>query len=93
LNELPFEKTYPKTPAEIFRAIDNQSVNQEAGERLIEKYGDRRAMEVIADLQEKMGIELSEEAGRRITHIGQLIDEFYGMIIETRPAKKRNGKK
>jgi acyl carrier protein len=48
-------------------------------------------MEVIADLQEKMGIELSEEAGRRITHIGQLIDEFYGMIIEKRPAKK--GKK
>jgi hypothetical protein len=93
LNELPFEKNMPKTPSEIFLAIDNQSVNRAAGESLIERYGDRRVIEAIADLQRKMGIELSEEIGKRITNIGQLIDEFYGMMIETRSAKKRKGKK
>ena len=93
MNELPFEKTYPKTPEEIFGAIDNQSVNRKTGESLIERYGDYRVRETLLDLQEKMGIELSEEAGKRITRIGQLIDEFYGMMIETRPAKKRKGKK
>jgi hypothetical protein len=59
MNELPLEKNILKTPAEIFLAIDNQSVNRAAGESLIQRYGDRRVMEAIADLQEKMGIELS----------------------------------
>ena len=93
MNALPFEKTYPKTPDEIFGAIDNQSVNRKTGESLIERYGDYRVRETLLDLQEKMGIELSEEAGKRIINIGQLIDEFYGMMIEMRPAKKRKGKK
>jgi hypothetical protein len=92
LNKLPFEKNTPKTPAEIFRAIDNQSVSREVGESLIERYGDRRVMEAIAALQEKMGIELNKEVGERIVHIGQLIDEFYGMMIEICP-RKRKGKK
>jgi hypothetical protein len=92
LNELPFEENIPRTPAEIFLAIDNQSVNRAAGESLIERYGDCRVMEAIADLQGKMRIELSEEIGKRITNIGQLIDKFYGMMIEMRPAKKK-GKK
>jgi hypothetical protein len=92
LNELPFEKSIPKTPSEIFLAIDNQSVNRSVGESLIERYGDRRVMEAIADLQEKMGIELSEEVGKRIINIGQFIDEFYGMMIKLCP-EKRKGKK
>jgi hypothetical protein len=93
MNELPFEKSIPKTPSEIFLAINNQSVNRAVGESLIERYGDRRVMEAITDLQEKMGIELSEEAGKRIINGGQLIDEFYGKMIEMRPVKKRKGKK
>jgi hypothetical protein len=34
-----------------------------------------------------MGIELSEEVGKRIIHVGQLIDEFYGKMIEICPEK------
>lgn len=92
MNEL-FEPSVPQTPTEIFRAIDNQSVNGAVGESLIERYGDRRVMEAIAELQEKMGIELDKEVGERIAHLGQLIDEFYGMMIEAYPVKKRKGKK
>jgi hypothetical protein len=92
MNELPFEKSIPKTPSGIFGVIDNQSVNRAVGESLIERYGDRRVMEAIADLQKKMGIELGEEVGKRIINIGQLIDEFYGMMIEMRQTKKK-GKK
>jgi hypothetical protein len=76
------------TPQSIFRAIDNQSVNRQVGESLIERYGDQCVMKAIADLQEKMGIELSEEIGKRITSIGQLIDEFYGMMIEINSVRK-----
>jgi hypothetical protein len=94
LNELQFEKNIPETPSEIFQVIDNQSVSRAVGESLIERYGDRRVMEAVAGLQEKMGIELSEETGKRITHIGQLIDEFYGKMIEICPLpRKRKGKK
>jgi hypothetical protein len=50
LNELPFEKNIPRTPAEIFLAIDNQSINRAVGESLIERYGDCRVMEAIAGL-------------------------------------------
>jgi hypothetical protein len=92
LNELPFEKSIPQTPSEIFLAIDNQSVNRSVGESLIERYGDRRVIEAIADLQGKMGIELDKEVGQRIVHIGQLIDEFYGKMIEMCPAKKKGRK-
>jgi hypothetical protein len=94
MNELPFEKNIPRTPAEIFRAIDNQSVNRIVGESLIKQYGDHRVREVMADLQEKMGIELTEEVGQRLIHIGQLIDEFYEKIIDIYPPpKKRKGEK
>jgi hypothetical protein len=89
MNELPFEKNIPNTPSEIFLVIDNRSVNRKAGESLIERYGDRRVMEAIADLQEKMGIELDKEVGQRLTHIGQLIDEFYEKAIEICPEKKK----
>jgi hypothetical protein len=41
-----------------------------------------------------MGIELSEEVWKRITNIGQLIDEFYEKIIDIYPSpKRRKGKK
>jgi hypothetical protein len=36
----------------------------------------------MADLQEKMGVELTEEVGQRLIHIGQLIDEFHEKIKE-----------
>jgi hypothetical protein len=94
MNELPFEKKYPKTPAEIFRAIDNQSVNKIVGESLIQQYGDHRVRETITDLQKKMGIELTEEVGQRLIHIGQLIDEFHEKLIDIYPPqKKRKGRK
>ncbi|MDR1596319.1 MAG: hypothetical protein LBR99_01310 [Treponema sp.] len=92
MNELPFEKNIPGTPAEIFRAIDNQSVNKRDGEILIKKYGDHQVREAMAGLQEKMGIELTEEVGQMLAHIGQLIDEFYGKMIEICPAKKKGRK-
>jgi hypothetical protein len=89
LNELPFEKNIPNTPSEIFLVIDNRSVTRKAGESLIKRYGDRRVMEAIADLQEKMGIELIEEVGQRLTYIGELIDEFYEKAIEICPETKK----
>jgi divalent metal cation (Fe/Co/Zn/Cd) transporter len=93
-NGLPFKKNIPDTPSAIFRAIDNQSVNRQVGEDLIKRYGDRRVMEAIAELQEKMGIELTEEVGQRLTHIRQLIDEFHEKIIDIYPPpKKKKGKK
>lgn len=85
----PSEKTYLKTPAEIFGAIDNQSVNRIVGESLIQQYGDHRVREVMADLQEKMGIELTEEAGQRLAHIGQLIDEFHEKMIDIYATKEK----
>jgi hypothetical protein len=68
------------TPKEIFQVIDNQSVNRAAGEILIERYGDRRVIEAVAGLQEKTGIELNEEMGKRVARIGQLIDKIYEKI-------------
>jgi hypothetical protein len=80
-------KSILNTPSEIFLAIDNQSVNRVVGESLIERYGDRRVMEAIADLQEKMGIELDKEVGKRIVHTVELIDKLYGKMIEVCPEK------
>jgi chemotaxis methyl-accepting protein methylase len=93
MNEIPFEKYYPKTPAEIFRAIDNQSVNRKTGESLIERYGGHRVREALVSLQEKMGIELSEEVGNRINRVSELVDEFYAkMIVIYPPSRKKGGK-
>jgi hypothetical protein len=91
VSEFPFEKYYPKTPAEIFRGIDNQSVNRETAEALIESYGSYRVQEALADLQRKMGIELSEEVGQRINRIGDLIDAFYGKMIAVCHSRGMNG--
>jgi chemotaxis methyl-accepting protein methylase len=93
MNEFSFEKTYPKTPAEIFRAIDNQSVNRKTGESLIERYGDHRVREALTDIQEKMGIELSEEVGQKLNHIGQLIGEFFEKMIVIYPPSRKKGRK
>jgi hypothetical protein len=65
------------TPAEIFRMIDNQSVSVSAGERLIKRYGDRRALEAVVEYQRTQGIKLDKEIEGRILHIGELLDEFY----------------
>jgi hypothetical protein len=81
------------TPEEIFRVIDNQSVSVREGELIIQHYGDRRVMEAIADLQERMGIELNEEMGEKIIHIEQLIDAFYEKAIAICPPERRNSKK
>jgi antitoxin component of RelBE/YafQ-DinJ toxin-antitoxin module len=93
MNELPFEKNIPRTPAEIFQAIDNQSVNQKTGASLIERYGDHRVREALEDIQEKMGIELSEEVGQKMNHIGQLIDEFFQKMIFFDADKHKKGKR
>jgi hypothetical protein len=94
MNELSFDKNIPRTPAEIFRAIDNQSVNRAVGESLIERYGNHRVREAMTDLQEKIGIELTEEVGQRLIHIGQLIDEFHEKIMDIcLPPKKRKRRK
>jgi uncharacterized NAD-dependent epimerase/dehydratase family protein len=94
MNELPFEKNISRTPAEIFKTIDNQSVNKIIGESLIRQYGDHRVRETMADLQKKMGIELTEEVGQRINRIEKFIDDFYEKMIEIcLPSKKRKGKK
>jgi hypothetical protein len=93
LNELPFEKSVPQTPSEIFRAIDNRSVNRQAAESLIKRYGDHRVREALADLQENIGIELDKEIGQRIARIGRLIDEFYEKALEIRPSKGRKSGK
>jgi hypothetical protein len=93
MNKPPSEKAYPKTPAEIFWVIDNQSVNRQTGESLIERYGDHRVREALADIQGKMGIELSEEVGNKINYIGQLIDEFFEKIILIYPpSREKDGK-
>jgi hypothetical protein len=68
---------YPNTPAEIFKVIDNQSVNRVQGENLIERYGNLRVKEALADIQRKMRIEVNEEVDRRIKNIGKLLDELY----------------
>jgi hypothetical protein len=39
----------------------------------------------MAELQGKMGIELTEEVGKRLNHIGLLIDEFHEKIIDIYP--------
>jgi hypothetical protein len=93
MNEIPLDKSYPRTPAEIFQAIDNQSVNRMTGESLIKQYGDRRIREAMAALQEKMGIELTEEVGQMLIHIGQLIDEFYKKAIELYPLLEKKDRK
>ena len=64
-------------PAEIFRLIDNQSVSRAAGERLIKRYGDRRALEAVMEYQKTQGIDLGKEIEDRILRIGELLDEFY----------------
>jgi hypothetical protein len=93
MNEMPFEKDCPRTPEEIFRAIDNQSVNKIVGESLIRQYGDHRAREALEDLQKEMGIELSEEVGQRINRLGKLIDDFYEKMVEIYPSSKKKDKK
>jgi hypothetical protein len=65
------------TPAEIFRMIDNQSVSVAAGERLIKRYGDRRALEAVVEYQRTQGINLDKEIEERILRIGELLDAFY----------------
>jgi acyl carrier protein len=50
-------------------------------------------MEAIAGLQEEMGIELDKEAGQRIAHIGELIDEFYERVIEIYPEPRKGKEK
>jgi chemotaxis methyl-accepting protein methylase len=89
MSEPPFEKYCPKTPAQIFRAIDNQSVNRKTGESLIENYGDHRVREALAGLQERMGIELGEEVGQKINHVGQLIDELFETMIVAYPPPEK----
>jgi hypothetical protein len=76
--ELPFEKN---TPADIFRMIDNQSVSRATGERLIKRYGDRRAFEAVIEYQKNTGVEIEKEIEERIFRIGDLIDEFFQKMI------------
>jgi hypothetical protein len=64
-------------PAEIFGMIDNQSVNRELGERLIKRYGDRRAMESVIEYQKTQGIEIDREIEQGIFRIGELLDELH----------------
>jgi hypothetical protein len=89
MNERPLDKKLAKTPAEIFRDIDNQSVNRKDGEDLIKRYGDRRAREESADLQEKMGIEITEEAGKILSRIELLIDGFLEKMINMNPPHEK----
>jgi hypothetical protein len=64
-------------PADIFGIIDNQSANRELGERLIKRYGDRRAMESVIEYQKTQGIEIDGEIEQRIFRIGELLDELH----------------
>jgi hypothetical protein len=80
-------------PADIFGMIDNQSVSREMGERMIKRYGDRRALEAVMEYQKTQGIELGKEIEDRILRTGKLLDELYKKIEAalnmTSPYKKR----
>jgi hypothetical protein len=67
-------------PADIFRMIDNQSVSREAGERMIKRYGDRRALEAVMEYQKTQGVELGKEMEQRMLRIGELLDKLYEKI-------------
>jgi len=77
----------PRTPADIFQAIDNQSVNKIDGERIIELYGDQRVREAMASLNLKFGIE--QEVCDTITRIEKLIDVFYEKVIRIGTPKRK----
>jgi hypothetical protein len=83
-------------PAEIFRMIDNQSVSREMGERMIKRYGDRRALESVMECQKTQGIEFDKEIEKHINHIGELLDELYekteAALDMTKPHKRRERK-
>jgi hypothetical protein len=87
---LPFDKY---NPAEIFLIIDNQSVSRTAGERLIKRYGDRRAFEAVMEYQRDNGIVVDKEIEQKIMLIGELIDELFekteAAIKATNPSNKR----
>jgi hypothetical protein len=93
MSEQLFEENVPITPTGIFGAIDNQSVNRIAGESLIKRYGDLRVKEALADLQIKMGVDINEEAEKRMNRIGQLIDELHVKIISTYRLRKERKEK
>jgi divalent metal cation (Fe/Co/Zn/Cd) transporter len=84
-----FEPYIIKGAEEVFKVIYNQSVSEDVGKYLIKRYGDQRVMEAMADLQERMGVELSEEVGQRINRIGKLIDELHEKTVVIHPAPKR----
>jgi hypothetical protein len=50
-------------------------------------------MEAMADLQERMGVELSEEVGQRINRIEKTINDFYEKMIEIYSHPKKKGGK
>jgi hypothetical protein len=85
-------ETFAKTPEDIFRLIDNQSVNRIEGISLIERYGWKKAKEAVEEFRKIAGIELGGDIEERFNHISGLINDLYentvGALQEIRPPQK-----
>lgn len=79
-------------PADIFGMIDNQSVSRDVGERLIKRYGDRRALEAVIKYQKTQEVDIGKEIEQRIFRISEQLDKLYEKIETAMNITKPQGR-